>query len=147
MSTATSSTFKWHWYASVAVVIFLFVIVGLYSMSMARNTTGYDEEQGRIRAEKLAKMQALDEKTLNTADWIDKDKGVVRIPVNEAMTQEVAMLTGKAPAMGVAIPGTAPAAPAPAATTAGSTPAAASVPAPSASGRASNNAETIKPTK
>jgi hypothetical protein len=128
MSTAPQPTFPFRWYISVAVVLFIFVIVAIHSSRVAHETTGYDEDQARIRTEKLQKLQAADTKTLTTADWVDKDKGIVRIPIDEAMVQEVPVLKAKPLAMGGEIPGAvapAPAAPAPAAT---------------ASGRASDNA-------
>ncbi len=105
--TATDSTpaFQLRWYLSVAVALFAFVIVGVYSMRMARDTSGYDEDQARQRAEKLTAMQAQDAKTLGTPDWVDKDKGIVRIPIDEAMAQEIPVLAAKPLAMGAAIPG------------------------------------------
>jgi hypothetical protein len=136
-AAATSPTIQPRWYFSVAAALFVFVIVGVYSIRMANDTTGYDEEQAQERSAKLATMQALDRKTLSTADWIDKDKGIVRIPIDEAITQEIPLLQAKPVTMGAAIPG-AVAAPAPAAA------AGAAAPVPT-SGRASDN--NLKPTK
>jgi len=115
MSTATTTSTPIRWYASVAGVLLIFAVIAFQSSRVAKDTTGYDEDQARLRAEKLAKLQAADEKTLTTADWVDKDKGIVRIPIDEAMTQEVALLQAKPVAAGTEIPGAAaPAAPAPA---------------------------------
>jgi hypothetical protein len=131
-ATTTQPTHPIRWYISVAVVLFIFVLVAFQSSRVAQDTTGYDEDQAKIRAEKLAKLQASDQKTLTTADWVDKDKGIVRIPIDEAMTEEVALLQAKPVAAGSEIPGAvAPAAP-------GAAPAPA--PAATASGRASDNA-------
>jgi hypothetical protein len=140
MSAATLPPLQFRWYLSVAVALLIFVVVGVYSIRMADNTTGYDQEQAQERYAKLAALQEQDRKTLGTADWIDKDKGIVRIPIDEAMAQEVPLLAAKPVAMGAAIPGaivpaSAPAAPA---ATGSATP----VP---ASGRASDNNQ--KPTK
>jgi hypothetical protein len=94
-------------------VLFIFVIVAIHSSRVAHETTGYDEDQARIRTEKLQKLQASDTKTLTTADWVDKDKDIVRIPIDEAMVEEVPVLKAKPLAMGSEIPGAvAPAAPA-----------------------------------
>jgi hypothetical protein len=137
MTAATSPSIQPRWYFSVAAALFVFVIVGVYSIRMADDTTGYDQEQAQERYAKLATMQELDRKTLSTADWIDKDKGIVRIPIDEAMTQEVTLLQAKPVTMGAAIPGAVSApAPAPAA--------GAAAPVPT-SGRASDN--NLKPTK
>jgi hypothetical protein len=141
MTATATSTFQLRWYLSVAVALLIFAVVGVYSIRMADDTTGYDHEQAAERSQKLATMQALDAKTLGTADWIDKDKGIVRIPIDEAMAQEVPVLAAKPVTMGVAIPGAAVPAPASAPVTP-----AANAPAPMpASGRASNN--NAKPTK
>lgn len=144
MSAETPSTVKLHWYISVALALFVFVVVGMYSMNMARNTTGYDEEQARERLEKLTKMRDQDAKTLFNADWVDKDKGIVRIPIDEAMTQEVSLLKNDQPRAGTQIPGATPAAALP---VPNAQPANATAP-PPASGRASDNGgSTPKPTK
>ena len=105
MSTATQTTFPFRWYISVAFVLFIFALVGIYSSRMAHNTAGYDDDQAAQRYATLAKLRATDQKTLTTADWIDKDKGTVRIPIDEAMVQEVPLLAAKPLTMGTAIPG------------------------------------------
>ena len=137
MTAATSPTIQPRWYFSVAAALFVFVVVGVYSIRMADDTTGYDQEQAQERYAKLAALQEQDRKTLGTADWIDKDKGLVRIPIDEAIAQEIPVLAAKPVTRGALIPGavvppSAPAAPA----------AAGPVP---ASGRASDN--NLKPTK
>jgi hypothetical protein len=104
-ATVTPAPAKVSWYFTVAAVLFLFVLVGLYSARIAHETTGYDDEQAQIRLATLHKMQDTDRKTLTTADWIDQDKGIVRIPIFEAMTEEVPVLAAKPLAMGTAIPG------------------------------------------
>ncbi len=106
MSTATTDhPAKFSWYLTVAAVLFIFVLVGVYSARMAHDTTGYDEDRVQVRLGILHKMQDADRKTLTTADWLDKDKGIVRIPINEAMLEEVPVLSAKPLAMGTAIPG------------------------------------------
>jgi len=115
-------------------VLFIFALVAFQSSRIAQDTTGYDDDQAKLRAEKLAKLQAADQKTLTTADWVDKDKGIVRIPINEAMTEEVSVLQAKPVGMGREIRGVmAPAAPAAA-------PATNSAPAPASSGATTNAA-------
>jgi hypothetical protein len=107
---------KLRWYFSVAAVLFIFVVIGFYSVRMAKDTDftdGYDQQQAAIRLGKLQKMQAADQTTLTTADWIDQDKGTVRIPIAEAMPEEVAVLKAKPVAVGSALPVVAPAAAAP----------------------------------
>ena len=105
MTAATSPPLQPRWYFSVAAALFVFVVVGIYSIRMANDTTGYDQEQAQERYAKLAALQEQDRKTLGTADWIDKDKGLVRIPIDEAMAQELPVLAAKPVTMGAAIPG------------------------------------------
>ena len=104
-ATVTPPAFQLRWYISVAVALLVFAVVGVYSMRMASDTTDYDDAQAKVRTEKLAAMRAQDAKTLGTADWIDKDKGIVRIPIDEAMAQEIPVLAAKPVTMGAAIPG------------------------------------------
>jgi hypothetical protein len=107
---------KLRWYFSVAAVLFIFVVIGFYSVRMAKDTDftdGYDQQQAVLRLKKLQKMQAADHTTLTTADWIDQDKGTVRIPIDEAMPEEVAVLKAKPVAVGSALPVVAPATAAP----------------------------------
>jgi hypothetical protein len=113
-------------------------------MNMARNTTGYDEEQGRERLQKLDTMREKETKTLNNADWVDKTKGTVRIPIDEAMAQEVELLKNDLPRAGAAIAGATPAAALP---TPNAQPANAAPPAPPAGARASDRGSTSQPTK
>jgi hypothetical protein len=105
MSATNSSKIELRWYVSVAAILFIFVVVAVYSMRMAENTTGYDQEQAQERYARLAALQEQDRKTTTTADWIDQAKGLVRIPVEEAMQQEVPVLAAKPVTMGAVIPG------------------------------------------
>ena len=126
MSATTSTTQPFRWYISVAVVLLIFAVIAYQSTRVAQDTTTYNQDQAKLRLEKLNKLRATDQKTLTTPDWVDQDKGIVHIPINEAMIQEVALLKAKPVAMGREIPGAV--APAPA-----------NVPAPNApSGQASN---------
>jgi hypothetical protein len=120
MSDATPSpSTPARWFLGIFAALAVFAVVGIYSSRMAENTASYDDDQAKERYAKLAKLQADDTKTLTTAGWVDQDKGVVRIPIDEAMTEEVGALQAKPVQMGIAIPGaTAPQAntiPAPAA--------------------------------
>jgi hypothetical protein len=106
---ATPSPIKLRWIPGLIAALLVFVVVGLYSTSVANHTTTYDDDQAAERYAKLAKQQADDAKTLTTADWVDQAKGIVRIPVDEAIPQTIAMLRAKPEQMGTAIPGAAPA--------------------------------------
>src|ERR1700761_7105627 len=96
MSAATAPTpIKFSWYAGLAVVLLLFVFVAVYTSNVARNTGDYDQDEAAKRYATLAKVRADDEKKLTTADWADKAKGAVRIPIDEAIPQEIVALQAK----------------------------------------------------
>lgn len=140
MSDATPSpSTPVRWFLGIFAALAVFAVVGVYSSRMAQNTAGYDDGQATERYAKLAKLQADDTKTLTTAGWVDQDKGVVCIPIDEAMTEEVGALQAKPVQMGIAIPG----AVAPQANT---IPATASAPAKSGTPSAGTNAAPAAPT-
>jgi hypothetical protein len=109
---ATSSPIKFRWILGLIAVLLVFVVIAVYSSRVADNTATYDDGQAAERYAKLAKQQADDAKTLTTADWVDQGKGIVRLPIDEAIPQEITALKAKPEQMGAAIPGAAPAAPA-----------------------------------
>jgi hypothetical protein len=105
---ASPSPIKLRWAFALVVVFLIFVVIATYSSRMAQDTTGYDYQRAAERKANLDKLRADDEKTLTTADWIDQTKGIVRIPIDEAMPETVIALQAKPARMGAAIPGTAP---------------------------------------
>src|ERR1700682_344969 len=105
-------------------VVLLFAFFGLLALvvigASPRGGT-YEEKRAKTRAEKLQALREETTKALTTYAWVDKAKGVVRIPINDAMKLSVAELAQKppAPASAIATPevnpppqGAAPAAPA-----------------------------------
>ena len=99
----------------------LFGIIVLAVIGPSSRTSDYEETRAKKRMERLKALQEENQKELTTYTWVDKNKGVARIPVNRAMELTVADLAQKkpAPAGPIATPAaqTAPAgaAPAPAA--------------------------------
>jgi hypothetical protein len=121
-------------------VVLLFAFFGLLVLvvigASPRGNT-YEKKRAKARAEKLQAAREETTKALTTYAWVDKTKGVVRIPINDAMKLTVAELAQKtpAPANPIATPAASPP-PQSAAPTAAS-------PAPSPTASAS---ETPKPT-
>ena len=99
----------------------LFGIIVLAVIGPSSRTSDYEEMRAKKRMERLKALQEENQKELTTYTWIDKNKGVARIPIDRAMELTVADLAQKkpAPAGPIATPAaqTAPAgaAPAPAA--------------------------------
>jgi hypothetical protein len=142
--TATHSQIKISWLIGIAAAFALFAVIGAYSARMTRDYSDYDQDRANQRYQTLATLQAAEGKLLNPVDekgkpsavWVDQDKGIISIPIEEAMAKEVDDLKAKPVAAGVEINPPAPAA-APSATTpatpapsAGSTNAAPATPSP-----------------
>ena len=107
---AAQPPIKLRWFFGIVAVFLIFVVIAAYSSRMARDTAGYDSGRAAERYATLAKLRADDNKTLTTVDWVDQAKGVIRIPIDEAMPETVTALTAKPVHAGATIPGAAPAA-------------------------------------
>jgi hypothetical protein len=82
-------------------VVLLFILFGVIVLAViGPSPRGSDYEQARAqkRMEKLKALREENEKQLTTYTWVDKKKGVARIPINRAMELEVAELAQKKPA-------------------------------------------------
>jgi hypothetical protein len=119
-------------------IVCLFVLFGLIVLAVigpSPRTSDYEETRAKKRMERLKTLHEEDQKELTTYAWLDKNKGVARIPIDRAMELTVADLAQKkpAPAGPIATPASAEATAAkPAAQTApaGASPASAASPQP-----------------
>ena len=105
-------------------IVCLFVLFGLIVLAVigpSPRTSDYEETRAKKRMEKLKTLREETQKELTTYAWVDKNKGVARIPIDRAMEVTVTDLAQKkpAPAGPIATPaaqtapaGTSPAAPA-----------------------------------
>jgi len=105
-------------------IVFLFVLFGLIVLAVigpSPRGSDYEETRAKKRIEQLKTLREENQKELTTYAWVDKNKGVARIPIDRAMELTVAELAQKkpAPAGPIATPATqtvpAGASPAPAA--------------------------------
>lgn len=82
-------------------VVLLFAFFGLLALvvigASARGNS-YEKKRAKVRAEKLEALNKEKLSAITTYGWVDKSKGIVRIPVEEAMTITVAELSQKKPA-------------------------------------------------
>ena len=81
-------------------VVLLFAVFGLFVwvvMGAMPRGDSYEEKRAKARMEKL-KTAAEEAKAPNAYGWVDKEKGVVRMPVSRAMELSVAELAQKKPA-------------------------------------------------
>jgi hypothetical protein len=82
-------------------IVCLFVLFGLIVLAVigpSPRTTDYEETRATKRMEKLKTLREESQKELTTYAWVDKNKGVARIPIDRAMEVTVADLAQKKPA-------------------------------------------------
>jgi hypothetical protein len=107
-------------------VVLLFVVFGLFVwvvFGAIAHGDSYEEKRAKARMEKLEQLHKDSAAALTSYAWVDKNKGVVRIPVERAMELALPDLAVKKPVAAYAIATPAPeAAAAPAGATAPSPP-------------------------
>src|SRR5437764_7439226 len=123
-------------------VVLLFAFFGLLALVVlkaAPRGTTFEKKRAEARAKKLEDAQKENLTALTTYGWVDKNKGVARIPINQAMGIMLVELADKKPKAAGPIAAASPSAsPAP---SAGASPSATARPTPAA-----NISTTPKPT-
>jgi hypothetical protein len=82
-------------------IVCLFVLFGLIVLAVigpSPRTSDYEETRAKKRMERLKALHEETQKDLTTYTWVDKNKGVARIPIDRAMELTVADLAQKKPA-------------------------------------------------
>src|ERR1051325_2023114 len=82
-------------------IVCLFGLFGLIVLAVigpSPRTSDYEETREKKRMEKLKALQEEAQKDLTTYAWVDKSKGVARIPIDRAMEVTVTDLAQKKPA-------------------------------------------------
>jgi hypothetical protein len=82
-------------------VVLLFVLFGVIVLALigpSPRGNDYEQKRAKSREQKLKALHEEDAKAVTTYGWIDKNKGVVRIPVARAMGLTIAELAQKKPA-------------------------------------------------
>ena len=82
-------------------IVCLFALFGLIVLAVigpSPRTSDYEEARAKKRMEKLKALHEETQKELTTYAWVDKNKGVARIPIDRAMAVTVADLAQKKPA-------------------------------------------------
>ena len=83
-------------------VVLLFTLFGaivLVVVGPSPRGSDYEKKRAQSRVEKLKALHDEEAKTLTTYAWVDKGKGVVRIPIERAIALTVAELSQKKPTM------------------------------------------------
>jgi hypothetical protein len=82
-------------------IVCLFLLFGLIVLAVigpSPRTSDYEQARAKKRMEKLKALHEENQKELTTFTWVDKNKGVARIPIDRAMQLTVADLAQKKPA-------------------------------------------------
>jgi hypothetical protein len=79
------------------VMLLLFVGLAIFLVSQRENIPTVDEQTAQVRLKNLAELNAENQRILTQYHWIDKNKGVVGIPINRAMDLVVAQLQANKP--------------------------------------------------
>src|SRR5215475_10732 len=82
-------------------VVFLFVLFGFIVLAVigpSPRSSDYEETRAKKRVERLKALHEETQKELTNYAWVDKNKGVARIPIDRAMELTVADLAQKKPA-------------------------------------------------
>jgi hypothetical protein len=82
----------------IVLLFALFGVIVLAVIGPSPRGSDYEETRAKKRMEKLKTLRDETEKDLTTYAWIDKNKGVARIPISRAMELTVAELAQKKPA-------------------------------------------------
>jgi hypothetical protein len=131
-------------------VVLLFVIFGVIVLAVigpAPRGDTYKQTRAKNREQKLKALREENAKTLTTYGGMDKNKGVVRIPISRAIELTVAELAKKKPepAYPIATPAPQPSAAAPAASPAASPQKPKALPASPANSPAAQPAASVSP--
>src|SRR5947199_10211842 len=91
---------------AVVLIFALFGVIVLAIIGPMPRGSDYEETRAKKRMEKLKTVREDAEKALNTYAWVDKSKGVVRIPISRALELATADLAKQklAPAGPIATP-------------------------------------------
>jgi len=81
----------------VVLLFALFGVIVLAVIGPAPRGDDYERKRAKVREEKLKTAREEDAKAVTSYGWIDKNKGVARIPVARAMELTVAELAQKKP--------------------------------------------------
>src|SRR4029077_1370874 len=81
----------------IVLLFALFGVIVLAIIGPSPRGSDYEETRAKKRVENLKTLREEADKALTTYGWIDKNKGVARIPVERAMELTVAELAKQKP--------------------------------------------------
>jgi hypothetical protein len=85
----------WVTYVIYFSAIAMFAVIMLAILRMTGNVQDVDEQRAKERADILKQIRATAQEELTQPAWIDKEKGIVRLPIDVAMELTVKELKEK----------------------------------------------------
>src|SRR5438045_3671295 len=82
----------------IVLLFTLFGVIVLAIIGPSPRRTDYEETRAKKRVENLKTLRDEADKALTSYAWVDKNKGVARVPVERAMELTVADLAKQKPA-------------------------------------------------
>jgi hypothetical protein len=82
----------------IVLLFALFGVIVLAIIGPAPRGDSYEQTRAKKRVDNLQKLRKEDVEALTTYAWVDKNKGLARIPIERAMELTVAELAQKKPA-------------------------------------------------
>jgi hypothetical protein len=86
-------------WVGVVLVFAFFGMLAFVAVKLSPRGDDYEEKRAKVRAEKLDAAQKENLTALTTYGWVDKTKGIARIPIDHAMQLMLAELPDKKPAV------------------------------------------------
>jgi hypothetical protein len=84
-------------WVGIVLVFAFFGLLAFVAVKASPRGDTYEKKRAKVRAEKLEAAQKENLTALTTYGWIDKTKGIARIPINDAMKLTLAELADKKP--------------------------------------------------
>jgi hypothetical protein len=88
----------WSAWFGIVLLFVLFGVIVLAIIGPAPRGSDYEETRAKKRVENLKTLRDEADKALTTYGWIDKNKGVARVPIERAMELTVTDLAKQKPA-------------------------------------------------
>jgi uncharacterized protein (DUF58 family) len=88
----------WSAWFGIVLLFALFGVIVLAIIGPTPRGSDYEEARAKKRVENLKALREEADKALTTYGWVDKNKGVARIPIERAMELTVAELAKQKPA-------------------------------------------------
>jgi hypothetical protein len=74
----------WHFGINYAAACLLFVVI-VAAAKLCIAVPGIDADRASVRSKDLAEIRAAEDAALTTPGWVDQDRGLVRLPIAQAI--------------------------------------------------------------